>query len=199
MKDNDFIKKVSLLGEEWKPVPDFENLYVVSSYGRIISLSHVVTYNRYKQNIQVLIEAKLLKPQPSGCNNSYLMVGLFKNKKRYPKSIHRLVAEVFIPNPNNYPNINHKDCNGWNNTKENLEWCTQKYNANYTPTKEKMSKSAAVNRGISLIQIDSENNFLYKFDSIRETSRQLHISRHEIEKILSGVSTISVGYRLLKI
>lgn len=56
---------------------------------------------------------------------------MYSNGQRYKKTIHRLVAEAFIPNPNNYPCINHKDENKENNNVSNLEWCTYKYNSNY--------------------------------------------------------------------
>lgn len=61
-------------------------------------------------------------------NNGYMKVTLRHNKKSYTPSIHRIVAEAFIPNPNNLPIVNHIDCDKTNNHVDNLEWCTQQYN-----------------------------------------------------------------------
>ena len=71
----------------------------------------------------------------------YLQVHLSKNGKHYAKSIHRLVAQTFIPNPNNYSQVNHKDEKRDNNNVENLEWCNCKYNNNYGNRNKKISES----------------------------------------------------------
>ena len=68
-----------------------------------------------------------------------MIVILCKDGHTSAKSVHRLVAQAFIPNPNNYPIINHKDCNGRNNDVRNLEWCTQKYNCNYGTARQRNS------------------------------------------------------------
>lgn len=67
-------------------------------------------------------------------SNGYLHVLLCKNGKYITHNVHRLVAETFIPNPDNLPEINHKDENKENNCVDNLEWCTRKYNMNYGTT-----------------------------------------------------------------
>ena len=72
---------------------------------------------------------RILKPE---IRNGYYSVDLMKNKKRYKFRIHRLVAEAFIPNPDNLPIINHKDENKLNNEASNLEWCTSSYNTHYS-------------------------------------------------------------------
>ena len=104
--------------EEWKPIVGYEELYEVSNMGRVKSLN----YNHTKQE-------KILKfgKRPNG----YLYVNLWKDKKRKPCSIHRLVATAFIPNPNNLETVNHKDECKTNNCVDNLEWCDAKYNSNY--------------------------------------------------------------------
>lgn len=104
--------------EIWKDICGFEGLYKISSYGRIKSL-HYYGGNR----------VKILKPVKD--SDGYLTIGIWKDKKRYSKKMHRLVAEAFIPNPENFPQINHKDEDRENNHVENLEWCTNKYNVNY--------------------------------------------------------------------
>lgn len=104
--------------EIWKDVCGFEGLYQISSYGRIKSL-HYYGGDR----------VEILKPARD--KNGYLTIGVWKDGKRYSKKMHRLVAEAFIPNPDNLPQINHKDEDRENNFVENLEWCTNKYNVNY--------------------------------------------------------------------
>lgn len=113
--------------EVWKDIEGYEELYQVSNLGNVKSL-----FFRRSKN------PKLLKPNMY-CG--YLYVNLCKEGKRLLSSIHRLVAKAFIPNPNNYPVINHKDENKQNNKVDNLEWCTIKYNNNYGTVKERLSKA----------------------------------------------------------
>ena len=104
--------------ETWKDVKGFEGLYRVSNFGRVLSL-----------NYRNCGYSKLLTPK---CNNSKrLWVELSKNNVKKQFLIHRLVAIAFIPNPNEYPQINHIDENPQNNRVDNLEWCTQEYNIKY--------------------------------------------------------------------
>lgn len=103
--------------EIWKDIPNYENLYQISNRGRVKSL-----HNRHKNK-------KYLKPCPT--SKGYMSVSLCKNHTQKSFHIHRLVAENFIPNPNNYPCINHIDENKENNDISNLEWCTYQYNNTY--------------------------------------------------------------------
>ena len=80
----------------------------------------------------------------SNSNSGYLRVGLFKEHKRTMYSIHRLVAEAFIDNPNNLPCVNHKDCDKKNNKVDNLEWCTYKENNSYKNHNLKRKLSSAL-------------------------------------------------------
>lgn len=104
--------------EVWKDIEGFEGLYEVSSLGRIKTLHY------YGGN-----QTRILKLQSD--KNGYLTVGLHKGGVTYQKKVHRLVAIAFIPNPENLPQVNHKDEDKENNCVENLEWCTSKYNVNY--------------------------------------------------------------------
>lgn len=109
--------------ELWKPVKGYEGLYEVSNLGGIKSLAR---WRKNGENSGYWQQEKILKQTHT--TTGYLKVELSKNKKRSSFKVHRLVAEAFIANPDNKPNINHKDGNPLNNKAENLEWCTQQEN-----------------------------------------------------------------------
>ena len=117
---------LNYLGEIWKDIKGFEGLYQVSNFGRVKSLDKIVNG---RNNKPVIKKGKILKQVDLG--QGYVVVCLRKELKNNQKFVHRLVAEAFIPNPNNLPQVNHKDENKKNNCVDNLEWCTAKYNANY--------------------------------------------------------------------
>lgn len=116
--------------EIWKDIKDYEGLYQVSNLGRVRSLDRVVLQ---KNGFLKTIKGKVLSP--SKCGNpkygGYLFVGLSKENVVKEKYIHRLVAEAFIPNPDNLPQINHKDEDKTNNFVGNLEWCSALTNLTY--------------------------------------------------------------------
>jgi hypothetical protein len=103
--------------EEWKDIKDMDGFYQISNFGRIQSF---ITYRQNKKEI-----GKILKP--FYVTKNYLHISLFK--KNY--SMHRLVAEHFIPNPNNLPQVNHIDGNKSNNHYSNLEWVTNRENVSH--------------------------------------------------------------------
>ena len=128
--------------EEWRDIVDYEGLYQVSNLGRVRSL----------------ITNKILKQQKD--KNGYLFVGIRKNGKRKFKKIHRLVAEAFLDNPNNLPEVNHKDENKTNNVVSNLEYCDHKYNTNYGTRniRSKISQSKTVvayKNGVEVLRFSS--------------------------------------------
>lgn len=110
---------------EWKIIEDYPN-YSVSNTGIII--------NTKKNKIMSIYIRK-----------GYCHVKLSTHNKAAQKKVHRLVAEAFIPNPNNYDCINHKDENPLNNNVENLEWCNHSYNNTYGTRIERQSKSLTEN------------------------------------------------------
>lgn len=109
--------------EEWRDIEGFENLYQVSNLGNVKSLSHDV--NRSNGTVQHFKE-KIL--HPGNMTSGYRFVGLTRNKVCKNFGVHRLVANAFIPNPNNFSDINHKDGNKINNNVSNLEWVTRSEN-----------------------------------------------------------------------
>ena len=116
--------------EEWRDIEGWEGLYQISNLGRVYSCAN----RNYKK----------LTIRKTG----YVVVSLICRSKNMRKQykVHRLVAQAFIPNPNNLPCINHKDENKENNRVDNLEWCTNKYNSNYGHCREKISKALMGNK-----------------------------------------------------
>ena len=116
--------------EVWRPVRDYEGLYDVSSLGRVRSLDRIANCkHRNGKEFTRTVKGHISAQVPN--NNGYMMVWLHKNGDRRNCLVHRLVAEAFIQNPDNLPQVNHKDENPKNNMPDNLEWCTAYYNINY--------------------------------------------------------------------
>ena len=107
--------------EQWKQIKEFNGEYEVSNLGRVRSMKR---YN----GIIGRIMPQTRQPSGRGGKLTYFAVMLHMNNKSYCRKVHRLVAEAFIPNPDNLPQINHKDGCKTNNHVSNLEWCT--YQAN---------------------------------------------------------------------
>ena len=117
-----------MIEEIWRPIEGYEGLYEVSSYGRVRSLDRYDNRNCFRKG-KVL---SLLKGE-----YGYIQVSLYYNRKMYKKYVHRLVAEAFLPNPDNLPEVNHKDEDKTNNNVDNLEWCGRKYNLSYGSRQER--------------------------------------------------------------
>lgn len=152
----------------WKDIKGYEGLYQVSNTGKIRN-----TKTKY-----------ILKPVTQ--SNGYMKVCLTKNRVQKNKTIHRLVAETFIPNTNNLPCINHKDENKTNNNANNLEWCTQEYNTKYSrqlhPVKIKQDKPV----------ICIETRIIYT--SINQAEKQTGINNRSISKVCKGIRHTAGGY-----
>lgn len=116
--------------EKWVDVPQFEQSYQVSNLGRVRSKDRTVKRrSRWGFECDFKMKGKVLKPALA--DGKYYFVALNKNGCVHQLKVHRIVAMAFIPNPNGYKEVNHKDENKLNNEVSNLEWCDRKYNANY--------------------------------------------------------------------
>lgn len=166
--------------EIWKDVKGYEGLYQVSNLGRVRSLDRYVNCG-IKNNNRVIKKGKIIK---QCIRNNYLGVGLCNQKTQKSKNVHRLVAEAFIPNPNNYSCVNHKDENKLNNCVQNLEWCTNAYNNNYGTRLNKISKALTNNSKTSkkVNQYDKNGNLIRQWESTKQIERELGINNAHIGK-----------------
>lgn len=155
--------------EIWRDVVGFEGLYKVSNLGNVKSLNYKRTGKE-----------KVLKPIKN--TGGYLQIWLIKDGRRYTKSVHRLVAEAFIPNPDNLPCVNHKDENKTNNKEFNLEFCTYEYNINYGNRNERAGKKIAERLSKPVICI--ETGFI--FASTMDAERKTGISNGQISSCCNG-------------
>lgn len=119
--------------EIWRPIEGYEGLYEVSNLGRVRSIDREITnVSKYGKHYTQVLKGRLLKLITISGDFPYFSVGLCKNGITKSFTVHRLVAQAFIPNPANYPVVNHIDCDCQNNQVDNLEWCTQQHNVQWS-------------------------------------------------------------------
>lgn len=176
--------------EIWKPVKNFEGLYSVSSLGRVRSEERVIVRaNGFKQTIK----ERILKLTSY---NGYYRCNLSNNGVGKLCLVHRLVAEAFIPNPNNLPFINHKDENPSNECVENLEWCDSKYNNNYGTLLQRWSevrKNGKCSKRVCQYTLDME--FVREWPSCAEVNRECGFDSSTISKVCRGEQKTAYGYK----
>ena len=140
--------------EVWRPVVGWEGLYEVSSHGRVRSLDRMV--EQPIANGVIITRPYFSKILVQRLNmDGYHRVNLTKKGKRDTASVHQLVAEAFIPNPDNLPCINHKDEDKDNNHVENLEWCSWSYNNNYNNRQKKIG--AKISKRLEQLTLDGQH------------------------------------------
>ena len=164
--------------EEWKEIKGYPN-YMVSNKGNVKSLNYRHTGRE-----------KMLKLSVN--NKGYLIVKLYKNRKLKNLRVNRLVAEAFISNPNNLPQVNHKNEIKDDNRVENLEWCDAKYNNNFGTRKERVAEKLSK----PVLQINkTTNEIISEFPSTIEVKRQLGINHTSISQCCNGKRNTAGGYK----
>lgn len=169
--------------EIWKDVKGFEGRYQVSNLGRVRSLE-------WPGHRGIMRKLTINKRW-----GYYRMCLVNAEGQRKYCNVHRLVAIAFIPNPDNLPEINHKDENKLNNVvcfnpdgsidteRTNLEWCTGLYNLRYGTRVERMQKAVNEPRMRPVNQYDFDGNLLHSYKSIAEASRETGISRRSLSHV----------------
>lgn len=194
--------------ELWKWIPGYEGYYMVSTHGRVKSVDR---YVNGKNGSKCLMKGKILKPGTD--KDGYKTVHLSKNGKDKTYFAHRLVALTFIPNPNNWLQVNHKDEDKTNNHVSNLEWCTLEYNINYGTRnkkqsesmkgrtfteqhKKKLSEAKKGENGKPILMFTLKGEFIKRFDCIAEANEFLGKDRRKTNIILcaSGINKTAYGY-----
>lgn len=157
-----------------KDIPGYEGKYAITSCGKVWSY---YINNFLSQHID---------------RKGYQRVMLHLNGKQKLWSVHRLVAITYIPNPNNFPEVNHKDENKLNNSINNLEWCDRKYNLNYGTARERSAerqkKTSPFNKRVLCV----ETGIIYF--SAQEAKRQTGINNTSISKVCNGKRNVAGGY-----
>lgn len=171
--------------EIWKDIKGFEGLYQVSNLGRVKSVRMLkATYYLPERCAN-----RILSPTQPG-KARYYRVLLYKNNYKKFATIHRLVAEAFIPNPSNLPCVNHKDENPLNNHVDNLEWCTQQYNCVYGTVLKRRSNTCRKNLGGNLGRIyafSKSGELVGKFDSVWDAAQMPGIRTKSIRGVRNHI------------
>ena len=157
--------------EIWKKHPEIEKLEV-STFGRVRS-----------------VRGHYYKSLPNNCG--YLQVFFRMNGKLVSKLVHRLVAQVFISNPNNLQQVNHRDGNRSNNNVSNLEWCTASYNQKYR-NKHGVSQTEAA--GHPLFAVNLNTLKASRFRSQHEAGRELGLFDQNIRAVIKGRRNSTGGF-----
>lgn len=173
--------------EEWKDIPGYESYYQVSNFGRIRSL-------QYKGRKRMLVLKPIIK------RTGYYVVSI----NRLQKHIHRLVAEAFLPNPCNFPVVDHIDTDKSNNSVENLRWCSIKDNVNNPLSKElrtnmvrrkcygRLGKDSLTHKAVYQFSITGE--FVRHWECMSDACRHYGIDTGSMTRVCQGKSHTAKGF-----
>ena len=145
--------------EVWKGVVGYEGFYQVSNKGNVYSVERVDSRGHRRRG-------RMLKPKYN--RGGYLTVNLCKNGKPKTKTVHRLVAETFLPNLSGLSQVNHRDEIKDNNNVENLEWCDARYNSNHGTRNERMAQAQSK----KVRAVNAKTGDVVEFNSTAEAGRK---------------------------
>ena len=165
------------------PIKGYEGLYEVSSTGIVFACEKYITRKAWnsERTHQIYRERRQLIPKKRGLYLAQLLYDSEGNKKFH--SIHRLVATAFIPNPGQYPDVNHKDEDKHNNNEDNLEWCNDSYNQSYSKSVKRMLLSPTG----EVVEVFNMNEFC----------RNNGLNRGSINRMLVGKQQTTHGWRFI--
>ena len=188
--------------EIWKDIQGYEGLYQVSNLGRVKSLERKWNViNQYDAMFTAKNKEKILKASMK--SDGYIAVSLCRDGKKKTLSCHSLVAQAFIPNPENKPQVNHIDGNKLNNNVNNLEWVTPSENMKHAyknglsnPIKNLPRNTSGVNSGSkkAINQFSIDGIFLRHWDFMKEPSQLLKINYNCISKCCRGLQKTAGGF-----
>lgn len=169
------------MNEEWRDIQGYEGLYQVSNLGRVKSLDREITaISRWGTPQRYIAKGRIRKVSLS--TTGYPQVQLSKDGRTDTCQVHRLVAAAFIANPNNLPEVNHKNEDKCDNKACNLEWCTREYNAHYLNACTRHARK--IWKRVRQITLDGK--FVAEYPSVREASKANGISVSYISKAIHG-------------
>ena len=166
--------------EIWREHPEIVGIEV-STLGRVRTLDRVVSSEKMTR----FIKGRILKQ--SNDRYGYLQAHIIIDGKHATKTVHRLIAQTFIPNPDNLPQVNHKNCNRADNRVSNLEWCDSSYNMKY---REKFGEAL----GSSVVAVNLSTLEVSYFHSQREASRVLRVNQGNVNSVIKGRRKQTHGY-----
>lgn len=178
--------------EEWRAVVGYEGFYEVSNLGNVRSLA--VYSAKYKKVIKRK-EPRLRKQETS--HDGYQRVLLCLYGVHHHFMVHRLVAQAFIPNPDNLPEVNHKDEDTQNNRVENLEWCTAEYNSNYGTLPKRISKRMREEHYAAkkVLQYTLDGKYITSYKSQNEAGRAIgHKNGDVVGRVCRGQAKTAGGF-----
>lgn len=175
--------------EIWKDIHGYEGKYQVSNFGRVRSLDRLSWTGKAFVRVKGRIMTQNRRYNKKRNEYGYPYVS-FHNSSHSPSKkmlVHRLVAEAFLPNPNDLPCINHKDEDKANNSLSNLEWCDIAYNNAYG-TARKRSMETRRRKGIckKVLKFDMDFNLLKTFSSVAEAAKEISVGKTVISEICLG-------------
>lgn len=195
----------SLENEIWKPIKGYEGYYEISNLGRVKSIERFVKQGKLNRHVSEKLKSESINPY------GYPTVTLCKDRRSRSYPIHRLIAEAFIPNPENKPQVDHINTNRKDYSLSNLRWVTSKENSNNektlahcqqnTYTKEVSQRSNFTKKlrktktaPITVYQYSKDGNFIKEYQSSNDACRQTGISASAIRRVINDNTQSAGGY-----
>lgn len=180
--------------EEWRDIAGYEDIYQVSNLGRVRSLERLVQ-QRDGCKRPYRIPPRVLKPKRR--RNGYLCVNLATQGETQTHNIHRLVAQAFVPNPDNLPTVNHRDEDKTNNRADNLEWCSQATNNTYGTRPRRVRMSQPHRRPV--VMIGDDGKAVRTFPTMKDAARFVlclrFCERHDLKTVNNNIRAVCHRYR----